>query len=145
MSDGVSLVDESNEIFLLNQFGYPTVIPPGMYSDISVAMIWVDDHGNLILYQLGYPNGTLQPTMDIPTMGQGPAVLLQPEDLGYENDVDRGYTHTDLHRRIYPDVSGRTAYEVANRVYLLTINGVNSYRTTTITTHDESSTTDETP
>lgn len=73
----------------------------------------------------------------IPQIGQGPAKEVKLDDL--ERDK-LGFTHPNLHRRIfrYPEGSG-------NRKYKLGIYGYNSYRTTEIITHDEESTTSEIP
>ena len=76
----------------------------------------------------------------IPPMAQGPAHLATPEEL--QKDIV-GYTNPNLHRRIDPQP--REEPEVSPREYLLSVGGVDSYRMTKITTHDENSTTSEIP
>lgn len=74
-------------------------------------------------------------TRVIEHMGQGPAKLASAEDV--EKD-ELGFTNPNLHRRIDP--VERDLPETESRKYKLTIQSVNSYRTTQITTHDEDNT-----
>lgn len=70
-------------------------------------------------------------------MGQGPSVLADDSDISHD---DVGFTHPNLHRRIYtpPDATD-------NKTYKIGIFGVDSYRTTETYIHDEESTTSEVP
>ena len=77
---------------------------------------------------------------NFPELAQGPAKLATAEDI--EKDQE-GYTHPNLHRRI--DDSVQEPGELTPREYSLSIGGVNSYRTTSITVHEEGSTTSEIP
>ncbi len=74
---------------------------------------------------------------EIPKMGQGPARETDEDDIKRD---ELGFTHPNLHRRIYtqPDCT-------ANHKYSIGIYGYNSYRTTEIITHDEESTDSEIP
>lgn len=77
-----------------------------------------------------------------PKTGQGLAVIADAEAL----DKDKvGFTHPNLHRRIDPQPPEEGSGEVRCRDYKLGVYGTNSYRTTVINTHDEESTTSETP
>lgn len=72
-----------------------------------------------------------------PAIGEGPAELATPEDI--ERD-DLGFTNPNLHRRVDPKPEGRLLgedVEYTNREYKFTIGHLNSYRTTTINTHNE--------
>ena len=56
-----------------------------------------------------------------------------------------GYTNPNLHRRIDNEDTPKQEGEVAPDTYNLTVCGVNSYRTTTHTIHDEDSDSSEVP
>lgn len=74
-------------------------------------------------------------------MAQGPAVLADEEAL--QKDA-KGLTHPNLHRRIKIDKTvGEEEY--LPREYKLSVQGVDSYRSTKTFVHDEESTTTETP
>jgi hypothetical protein len=81
-----------------------------------------------------------------PVVGQGPATLASPEDLARDA---LGFTNPNLHRRVEPHdpptAEDPRNQEVAPRGYQLNIQGVHSYRTTTINVHNEDSIYDETP
>lgn len=73
----------------------------------------------------------------------GVAKPLTPEEQAKD---DLGFTHPNLHRRVDPQESAEGSKEVAPRKYTLGVyDGINSYRTTEITYHDEESTTCEIP
>lgn len=76
-----------------------------------------------------------------PVLTQGPATLATEEDIKKDEGI---YTHPDLHRRIKTDTS-QLEDEVSPRKYEISVNGVDSYRTTTSYTHDEKSVTREEP
>lgn len=76
-----------------------------------------------------------------PGLTQGPATLATEEDIKKDEGI---YTHPDLHRRIKTDTS-QPEGEVSPRKYEISVNGVDSYRTTTSYTHDEESVTREEP
>ena len=76
-----------------------------------------------------------------PVLTQGPATLATEEDIKKDEGI---YTHPDLHRRIKTDTS-QLECEVSPRKYEISVNGVDSYRTTTSYTHDEESVTREEP
>lgn len=76
-----------------------------------------------------------------PVLTQGPATLATEEDIKKDEGI---YTHPDLHRRIKTDTS-QLEDEVSPRKYEISVNGVDSYRTTTSYTHDEESVTREEP
>lgn len=64
------------------------------------------------------------------------------------NDIEKqkdqiGFTHPNLHRKINPHSQYKP--ETAPRGYHLSINGLNSIRTTEIHMHDEESEYEETP
>lgn len=80
-------------------------------------LYYIDENGNKI---------------EIPAEGQGPAVEASDKDL--QRDAG-GFTNPNLHRRIDP--KDRSLPEVAPRSYQLSIQGVSSYRTTSIHCHDE--------
>lgn len=69
-------------------------------------------------------------------MGQGQAVLYTGEETSF--------TNPDLHRRIDNEVVLPIPHTAPN-TYTLSIQGVNSYRTTEQHFHDEESTTSEIP
>lgn len=81
---------------------------------------------------------------DMPTdlilMGQGPARPADADDLIRDSN---GYTHPYLHRRVDPNdpvaAPDLLDQEVMPRDYMFSIQKYNSYRTTTINTHDEES------
>lgn len=79
-----------------------------------------------------------------PRMGQGPAKLISNGntviDATAKAKDDVGFTHPNLHRRIYTPPDGSM-----NHNYEFSIQGVNSYRMTEIAAHDEESTTSEVP
>ena len=75
-------------------------------------------------------------------MAQGPAVLANSVDI--DHDV-AGITYPNLHRRIDNEDTPIEDDEVAPDTYDITVKGVNSYRTTNHTVHDEASTTSEIP
>ena len=76
-----------------------------------------------------------------PVLTQGPATLATEEDIKKDEGI---YTHPDLHRRIKTNTS-QLEGEVSPRKYEISVNGVDSYRTTTSYTHDEESITREEP
>lgn len=76
-----------------------------------------------------------------PVLTQGPATLATEEDIKKDKGI---YTHPDLHRRIKTNTS-QLEDEVSPRKYEISVNGVDSYRTTTSYTHDEESITREEP
>jgi len=71
------------------------------------------------------------------------------DQIAYDKDQVTGFTNPNLHRRIDPHEpkheDNPLNQELAPREYRLEIKGTNSYRTTTITVHDEESTTSEIP
>lgn len=79
-----------------------------------------------------------------PKMGQGPAIKISEDskiiDKAAKAKDDAGFTHPNLHRRVYTPPEGSL-----NHKYELGIQGVCSYRTTEILIHDEESTTSEIP
>lgn len=74
-------------------------------------------------------------SIDIPKMGQGPAVPIDPGSIEETRD-EAGFTHPNLHRRIDTDEPEK---------YELGIYGLDSYRLTDTSLHDEESTTSEIP
>ena len=76
-----------------------------------------------------------------PKVGQGPAKLATDEEI--QRDAV-GFTHPNLHRRIDPQILTESN-EYHPREYQLAINSLNSYRTTTIHSHDEDTELDEIP
>lgn len=73
-------------------------------------------------------------------MAQGPAILADEKALSKDK---QGLTHPNLHRRIKTNTTiGEEDLPVD---YGLSIQGVDSYRSTIILSHDEESTTRETP
>lgn len=81
-----------------------------------------------------------------PMIGQGPAKLADADDLARDA---LGFTNPNLHRRVDPKeppiAEDPRNQEVAPREYQLNIQGLRSYRTTTINVHNEESIDDETP
>lgn len=79
-----------------------------------------------------------------PKIGQGPATKVSEDatiiDKTAQAKDDVGFTHPNLHRRIYTPPDGSI-----NHKYELGIQGVCSYRTTETILHDEESTTSEIP
>ena len=73
---------------------------------------------------------------------QGEAKPATPEDI--EKDT-QGITEPNLHRRIDEDRADRMKGEVEKDHYTLSVQAVNSYRTTKHNTHDEESTVSEIP
>lgn len=73
---------------------------------------------------------------------QGEAKPATPKDIAKDR---QGITNPDLHRRIDEDQADRMRGEVEKDRYTLSVQAVNSYRTTEHTTHDEDSTTSEVP
>lgn len=78
----------------------------------------------------------------IVNVSQGRAVKVVNNSTEYKKDKF-GITQPNLHRRI--DIQPVSGDEVKQRDYELGVYGTHSYRTTTVYTHDEDSTTDETP
>lgn len=74
-------------------------------------------------------------------MAQGPAHIATSDEIALDN---HGLTNPNLHRRIDPQ-QPEDPVEIKPRSYILSVNGYNSYRTTTKYIHDEESTTDEIP
>lgn len=68
-----------------------------------------------------------------------------PEDAKALAKDAAGFTHPNLHRRTDPQDPPEGSSEIAPRDYNFTISGTQSYRTTRISTHDESSETSEVP
>lgn len=77
-----------------------------------------------------------------PKTAQGPAVPAAEHDLEADN---LGYTNPNLHRRVDPQAPEADSQEVAPREYRLGVYSVNSYRTTKVNTHSESSEESEIP
>lgn len=79
-----------------------------------------------------------------PKIGQGPATKICEDskiiDTTTKTKDDVGFTHPNLHRRVYTPPEGTLTHK-----YELGIQGVYSYRTTEILAHDEESTTSEIP
>ena len=80
-------------------------------------------------------------TEDIKRMGNGPWKEASDEDVAKD---EKGFTMPNLHRRLYPQ-QPTSSYEVAPREYQIGVYEKDSYRTTTINTHDEESEYDEIP
>lgn len=78
-----------------------------------------------------------------PVLGQGPGHFIPDDGIEKELD-DRGFTNPNLHRRIDPKEPTDPEL-VAPSNYSLGIYGPHSYRTQTLHTHDEESTTSEIP
>lgn len=75
-------------------------------------------------------------------VAQGPAKLVTEEDL--KKDA-HGMTHPNLHTRIDPHEPSPESGEVKPADYYLTVQNVNSYRTTIKYYHDEESSDSEIP
>ena len=79
-----------------------------------------------------------------PKLGQGPATKVSEDAKVVDPEAkakdDVGFTHPNLHRRIYTPSDGSLHHK-----YELGIEGTCSYRTTETITHDEESTTSEIP
>lgn len=78
-------------------------------------------------------------------MAQGPAKPVEPGSEEERKDLEDGITKPNLHRRIDNESTPLQEGEVAPDRYDLTVCGVNSYRTTTHTIHDEDSDSSEIP
>ena len=78
-------------------------------------------------------------------MAQGPAKPVEPDSEEERKDLEDGITKPNLHRRIDNEDTPKQEGEVAPDTYNLTVCGVNSYRTTTHTIHDEDSDSSEIP
>ena len=80
--------------------------------------------------------------IEFPQTAHGVAVPLSVED---EQRDEHGFTNPNLHRRVDPQ-NPSSAEEVAPRQYVLGVyDGIHSFRTEIISTHDEESTTSEIP
>lgn len=79
---------------------------------------------------------------EIIKVAQGPAVLVNPADLIRDA---LGMTHPYLHTRIEPHQPSQDSKEVSPADYELTVQSVNSYRTTHKHYHDEESSDSEIP
>lgn len=77
-----------------------------------------------------------------PKMAQGQAVPATSADKAHDQG---GITYPNLHRRIDNENTPLAAGEVAPDEYLLSVGGVDSFRTTKHTIHDEESTISEVP
>lgn len=75
-------------------------------------------------------------------VAQGPAKLATAEDLKMDA---HGMTHPNLHTRIEPHEPSPDSGEVRPSEYDLSVQGVNSYRTTKKHYHDEESSDSEIP
>lgn len=81
--------------------------------------------------------------VEFPKTAQGVAVPANMSDLQKDQ---HGFTNPDLHRRVDPQPPAPDSGEVAPREYMIGVyDGLHSYRTVTIVTHDEESTTSEIP
>ena len=77
------------------------------------------------------------------SFAQGPAKPATLEDLEHDRE---GITKPNLHRRIDPDIKEEPeGSPVISTEYSITVGGVDSFRTTDQTVHDEDSTTSEVP
>lgn len=82
-------------------------------------------------------------SIEFPKTAHGTAVPASEEDLQRD---EHGFTNPNLHRRVDPQQPAPDSGEVAPRSYMLGVyDGLHSYRTETIYTHDEESTTSEIP
>lgn len=79
---------------------------------------------------------------EVKKVAQGPAKLATAEDLKLDA---HGMTHPNLHTRIEPHEPTPESGEVHPRDYDLTVQNVNSYRTTHKHYHDEESSESEIP
>ena len=81
--------------------------------------------------------------IEFPKTAQGVAVPADAEAL--QKDA-HGFTNPNLHRRIDPQQPAPGSGEVAPKDYIIGVyDGLHSYRTEIINTHDEESTTCEIP
>lgn len=119
---------------------------------------WTRSDFENLQYIAGYDTSTNPPT---PIYKPYPSTVYQKttvvqdsdgnilEQSEYVNDIVTGFTNPNLHRRVdahEPEhEDNQLNQELAPREYTLEIKGTNSYRTTTITVHDEESTTTEIP
>lgn len=77
-----------------------------------------------------------------PQTAQGEAKLATEQDL--EKDVN-GITNPNLHRRIDNQDTPKEDKEIESDTYIVSVNAVNSFRTTKHTVHDEESDESEIP
>lgn len=77
-----------------------------------------------------------------PQTAQGEAKPATQTDISHDNG---GITYPNLHRRIDNENTPKEEGELAPDTYKISVSGVNSYRTTKHTVHDEESTTSEIP
>ena len=80
--------------------------------------------------------------IDIPQTAQGEAKLATQADIAHD---EAGITYPNLHRRIDNEDTPKKPGELKPDTYTLSVSGLNSYRTTKHTIHEEGSTTSETP
>ena len=81
--------------------------------------------------------------IEFPKTAQVVATIASNEDN--QRDI-HGFVNPNLHRRVDPQEPAPESDEVRPRSYILGVyDGLNSYRTETIYTHDEESTTCEIP
>ncbi len=86
--------------------------------------------------------------MDVKTMNeyykmaQGPATEATAEDIAKDEE---GITKPNLHRRIDPKQPQAGSEEYKPRDYKLNVSNLNSYKQTTINTHDEDGINNEIP
>ena len=81
--------------------------------------------------------------IEFPTTAHGVAVPASEEDIQQD---EHGMTNPNLHRRIDPKQPAPDSGEVAPKSYIIGVyDGLHSYRTEIIHTHDEESTTCEIP
>ena len=85
-----------------------------------------------------YEGSTKVKEVPYPEIGQGPAQPATTEDLARD---EVGFTNPNLHRRVDPQLTDfNYSAEFKPRSYQFQIQGYNSYRTTSIHTHDEDAT-----
>jgi len=77
-----------------------------------------------------------------PKMAQGEAKSANNTDINHDLG---GITYPNLHRRIDNECTPKEESEVVPDQYTITVSGVNSYRTTKHTIHDEDATDTEIP
>lgn len=77
-----------------------------------------------------------------PKLAQGPAVPANNIDISHDRC---GITYPNLHRRIDNEVTPESEGELAPDQYVISVSGVNSYRTTKHIVHEEDSTESEIP
>lgn len=83
---------------------------------------------------------------DFPETAQGNVVKVPKGSTEEQNDLQKGFTHPNLHRRIESKEDRKVHYgEVDSRDYDIMVSGVHSYKTVTYNVHDEESIHDETP